>query len=180
MKNVQRFTSNLRWLSVLPPPPRRVSRAAAAAAEVSSFSSTTYETTTSDYSYEAKLVAPREKSWQDLQACDGCPAKRSTISTKCHITAQPPQALSHRGSGLAWRWRGVSIVPAAERGSQPDPASLPRCAPPRDSAFTIIFRHSLLIKGHGTLIGVVCLSVFFLKLEFLKSGPFFYPQDDWN
>ena len=57
----------------------------------------TYETTTSDYSYEAKLVAPREKSWQDLQACDGCPAKRSTISTKCHITAQPPQALSrHR------------------------------------------------------------------------------------
>ena len=134
----------------------------------SSFSSTTYETTTSDYSYEAKLVAPREKSWQDLQACDGCPAKRSTISTKCHITAQPPQALSRRGSGLAWRWRGVSIVPAAERGSQPDPASLPRCAPPRDSAFTIIFRHSLLIKGHGTLIGVVCLSVFFLKLEFWK------------
>ena len=134
----------------------------------SSFSSTTYETTTSDYSYEAKLVAPREKSWQDLQACDGCPAKRSTISTKCHITAQPPQAQSRRGSGLAWRWRGVSIVPAAERGSQPDPASLPRCAPPRDSAFTIIFRHSLLIKGHGTLIGVVCLSVFFLKLEFWK------------
>ena len=37
-------------------------QAAAAAAEVSSFSSTTYETTTSDYSYEAKLVAPREKS----------------------------------------------------------------------------------------------------------------------
>ena len=36
--------------------------AAAAAAEVSSFSSTTYETTRSDYSYEAKLVAPREKS----------------------------------------------------------------------------------------------------------------------
>ena len=49
---------------------------------------------------EAKLVAPREKSWQDLQACDGCPTKRSKISTKCHITAQPPLAAHYMVAGI--------------------------------------------------------------------------------